>query len=182
MPLLLVGGLVLASGCPERTAACLRSGIPQQVTPHMKDQHYFGRQVGKLKIGPAPVRFSKLNRRRLIEAVASLLEVKQWTEGDEDAERYAGSVIASEIPGAEVAKIYAKAKRRQGDESEKFSFVCDGESIMIVRDGKRNVGSLSELRSSGGDYTLATGTRFAEGVSGTSLPFAGPPPAGPCSP
>ncbi|MCB9794871.1 MAG: glycosyltransferase family 1 protein [Alphaproteobacteria bacterium] len=56
------------------TAAALRSGVPQWVVPHFKDQYYFGHRVRRAGLGPAPVVQGRLSLRAMERGVAELLE------------------------------------------------------------------------------------------------------------
>ncbi|MCB9764552.1 MAG: glycosyltransferase family 1 protein [Alphaproteobacteria bacterium] len=56
------------------TAAALRSGVPQFIVPHFKDQYYFGHRVRRLGLGPAPVVNRGLTLKKLQAAVAEMLE------------------------------------------------------------------------------------------------------------
>jgi vancomycin aglycone glucosyltransferase len=56
------------------TAACLRSGVPQWVVPHFKDQYFFGFRVKRAGLGPAPTPMPKLHRARITAGFRALLE------------------------------------------------------------------------------------------------------------
>jgi len=65
--------VVVYHGGAGTTAAALRAGVPQIVVPHLGDQFFHARRVYELGIGPKPIPRSKLNARRLAEAINAVL-------------------------------------------------------------------------------------------------------------
>lgn len=61
---------IVHHGGAGTTGAALRAGVPQVVIPFTADQHFWGRRVRSLGVGPAPIPFSRLNARRLSDAIA----------------------------------------------------------------------------------------------------------------
>ena len=55
------------------TGASLRAGLPTLVVPFTSDQPFWGRQVRKLGVGPAPIRPRLLTAERLAEAIRRML-------------------------------------------------------------------------------------------------------------
>ena len=56
-------------GGASTTAAGLRAGVPSIVIPFLGDQHFWGRRVHDLGVGPAPIPRSKLTVDRLAQAI-----------------------------------------------------------------------------------------------------------------
>ena len=56
-------------GGASTTAAGLRAGVPSIVIPFLGDQHFWGRRVHDLDVGPAPIPRSKLTVDRLAQAI-----------------------------------------------------------------------------------------------------------------
>jgi UDP:flavonoid glycosyltransferase YjiC (YdhE family) len=64
--------LAIHHGGAGTTAAGLRAGIPQVITPLISDQRFWSWRVYKLGTGPKPIPWKKLNDKRLIDAVNSV--------------------------------------------------------------------------------------------------------------
>ena len=60
---------VVHHGGAGTTAAGLRAGVPSIVIPFLGDQHFWGRRVHDLGVGPAPIPRSKLTVDRLARAI-----------------------------------------------------------------------------------------------------------------
>jgi UDP:flavonoid glycosyltransferase YjiC (YdhE family) len=56
------------------TAAALRAGIPSVVIPFGLDQPFWGRQVRRLGVGPAPIPPKRLTANRLAKAIQTALQ------------------------------------------------------------------------------------------------------------
>ena len=55
------------------TAAGLRSGVPALVVPFLFDQHFWGKRIAELGVGPRPIPFKKLTTESLADAIRALL-------------------------------------------------------------------------------------------------------------
>ncbi len=55
-------------------AASLRAGLPTVVVPFLGDQPYWGRQVQKMRLGPAPILRKNLTRENLAQAIQQALQ------------------------------------------------------------------------------------------------------------
>jgi sterol 3beta-glucosyltransferase len=60
---------VVHHGGAGTTAAGLRAGVPSIVIPFFADQPFWGRRVGELEVGPAPIPRRKLTATRLAQAI-----------------------------------------------------------------------------------------------------------------
>jgi len=67
-----VAAVVHHAGAGTTTTAA-RAGVPQIAVPHFGDQHYWGRRVERLGLGPPPIRRRSLTRERLAEALDAVL-------------------------------------------------------------------------------------------------------------
>lgn len=61
---------IVHHGGAGTTGAALRAGVPQVVVPFTADQHFWGRRVCSLGVGPSPIPLSRLTARRLSDAIA----------------------------------------------------------------------------------------------------------------
>lgn len=83
---------VVCHGGAGTTGAALRAGVPVGVVAHMGDQHYWGRRVHELGVGPAPRHRARLDADRLTALIGGLSDpgVRQR------AERLGGSLRAED--------------------------------------------------------------------------------------
>lgn len=65
---------VVCHGGAGTTGIALRAGVPVGVVSHMGDQHYWGRRVHELGVGPAPVHRARLDSDRLAELIMGLAD------------------------------------------------------------------------------------------------------------
>lgn len=65
---------VVCHGGAGTVGAGLRAGVPVAVISHMGDQHYWGRRVHELAVGPAPLHRSQLTAARLDGLLRGLAE------------------------------------------------------------------------------------------------------------
>jgi vancomycin aglycone glucosyltransferase len=65
---------VVHHGGAGTTTAAARAGIPQVVVPHFADQHYWGRRVELLGIGPPAIPKKRFSAQALEAALHSILE------------------------------------------------------------------------------------------------------------
>jgi vancomycin aglycone glucosyltransferase len=79
---------VVHHGGSGTTATAARAGIPQMVVPHLMDQFYWGQKIKEAKVGPAPIRRSKLTAESFAESLNVLLS---------DAHRSAARALASKL-------------------------------------------------------------------------------------
>ncbi len=63
---------VIHHGGAGTTAMAFRAGVPQFVVPHFGDQHYWGRRVYELGIGPKPVPRRRLTAAKMSMAIGEL--------------------------------------------------------------------------------------------------------------
>ena len=63
---------VVCHGGAGTTGAALRAGVPVGVVSHMGDQHYWGRRVHELGVGPAPLHRARLDVDRLAAMIGGL--------------------------------------------------------------------------------------------------------------
>ncbi len=63
---------VVCHGGAGTTAAALRAGVPVGVVSHLGDQHYWGRRVHELGVGPASFHRRELSAPRLAAMIAGL--------------------------------------------------------------------------------------------------------------
>jgi UDP:flavonoid glycosyltransferase YjiC (YdhE family) len=61
--------MVIHHGGSGTTAFGLRSGIPSCVVSFVFDQHYWGKRIAELGVGPRPIRYKELTSQRLQEAI-----------------------------------------------------------------------------------------------------------------
>ncbi len=64
---------VVNHGGAGTTSIAARAGVPQIVVPHVMDQHYWGRRVYELGIGPKPLSYKQLSDRTLTIALRETL-------------------------------------------------------------------------------------------------------------
>ncbi len=64
---------VVHHGGAGTTATAAISGVPQVVVPHILDQFFWGDRVHRAGLGPEPVWRTRLNRRRLADAMTQCL-------------------------------------------------------------------------------------------------------------
>ena len=64
---------VVHHGGAGTTTTAARAGVPQVVIPHVMDQHYWGRRVRDLGIGPEPLSYKRLSPRTLTSALRETL-------------------------------------------------------------------------------------------------------------
>jgi UDP:flavonoid glycosyltransferase YjiC (YdhE family) len=60
---------VIHHGGAGTTATTAISGVPQIIVPHLLDQYYWGNRIYKSKLGPRPIRRSKLTSQKLAAAI-----------------------------------------------------------------------------------------------------------------
>lgn len=65
---------VIHHGGAGTTATAALSGIPQIIVPHVLDQYYWGDRIWRSGLGPRPVWRSRLNIKRLTEAIEEALQ------------------------------------------------------------------------------------------------------------
>ena len=63
---------VIHHGGAGTTAMAARSGVPQQILPHLLDQYYWGRQVYTRGLGPRPLPKARLNPQRFARMIHQL--------------------------------------------------------------------------------------------------------------
>lgn len=63
--------MVIHHGGSGTTAFGLRSGIPSCVVSFVFDQHYWGKRIAELGVGPKPIRYKELTAERLQEVIRS---------------------------------------------------------------------------------------------------------------
>ncbi len=71
---------VVHHGGSGTTATAARAGVPQIIVPHLMDQYYWGRQIQKLGLGPAPIPRHRLTARKLTQAIKECLEHTSYCE------------------------------------------------------------------------------------------------------
>jgi UDP:flavonoid glycosyltransferase YjiC (YdhE family) len=64
---------VIHHGGAGTTATAAISGVPQIIVPHLLDQYYWGNQIHRSKLGPAPIWRSKLTSEKLSAAIRECL-------------------------------------------------------------------------------------------------------------
>lgn len=92
----LLAGVVHHGGAGT-TAAGLRAGVPSACVPALFDQHYHGRRLAALGVGPAPVPLYRLTPERLaglIAGVAGDAHRQRAAEVGRDARRSDGTAAA----------------------------------------------------------------------------------------
>ncbi len=72
--------MVIHHGGSGTTGWALRAGIPSCVVSFVFDQHYWGRRIADLGVGPAPLRHRDLAVERLTDAIQSSLHDAQMRE------------------------------------------------------------------------------------------------------
>lgn len=92
---------VVHHGGAGTTTIAARSGVPQVVVPHVMDQHYWGRRVYELGIGPKPLSYKQLSDRTLTSALRETLGSSVMTK---NAHSLAGKMEGRD-GAAELAKI-----------------------------------------------------------------------------
>lgn len=80
---------VIHHGGAGTTATTAVSGVPQIIVPHLLDQYYWGNQIYQSKLGPRPIRRSKLTSNRLAAAIRQCLS----DEGIRQKARQASEII-----------------------------------------------------------------------------------------
>lgn len=65
---------VVCHGGAGTTGTALAAGVPVAVVSHMGDQHYWGRRVHELGVGPAPVHRAQLSADRLTQLLIGLAD------------------------------------------------------------------------------------------------------------
>ena len=71
---------VIHHGGAGTTATAAVSGVPQVVIPHILDQYFHGHRIYRARLGPKPVRRSKLTEKKLtaaLEECMSSIEIKE---------------------------------------------------------------------------------------------------------
>ncbi len=63
--------LIVHRGGAGTTAAGLRAGVPSIITPFSFDQSFWGRQVKRLGVGPAPIPLKRLTSEKLADAIST---------------------------------------------------------------------------------------------------------------
>jgi vancomycin aglycone glucosyltransferase len=91
---------IVHHGGAGTTTAAARAGLPQVVIPHVMDQHYWGRRVYELGIGPEPLRYRQLSDRSLTSALREILGSPAMTKKAHSlSRRLEGRDGAAELAG-----------------------------------------------------------------------------------
>jgi vancomycin aglycone glucosyltransferase len=64
---------VLHHGGSGTTHNAARAGVPQAIAPQIIDQYYWGHRIHELGLGPAPVAFTHLSERKVVQVLRGLL-------------------------------------------------------------------------------------------------------------
>ncbi|MEW6187279.1 MAG: glycosyltransferase [Thermodesulfobacteriota bacterium] len=65
--------MVIHHGGAGTTASSAISGVPQIIVPHILDQYYWGERIYRARLGPKPIRRSRLSARNLGQAIQECL-------------------------------------------------------------------------------------------------------------
>jgi sterol 3beta-glucosyltransferase len=69
--------VIVHHGGAGTTAAALRSGVPQIITPFLFDQPFWGKRVLELGVGPKSIPYSKLTPKKLAELISITISDKE---------------------------------------------------------------------------------------------------------
>lgn len=94
---------VVHHGGAGTTAQALRAGVPSLAVPSLGDQHYWGRRLHELGVGPAPLRRKELTVEALSSAIRAMLDEPSYATS---ARAAAGRLRAG--PGADEAAAHLR--------------------------------------------------------------------------
>ena len=93
---------VVHHGGSGTTATAARAGVPQIIVPHILDQYYWGEQIFRCGVGPAPIRRSRLTTGRLAAAINECIADQRYTDR---ASKIAGEIEKQDSLGLAVDYI-----------------------------------------------------------------------------
>ena len=64
---------VIHHGGAGTTATAAISGVPQIIVPHILDQYYWGYHIYQSRLGPKPIKRSRMTSQRLASAIQDCL-------------------------------------------------------------------------------------------------------------
>ena len=76
---------VIHHGGAGTTATTAVSGVPQIIVPHLLDQYYWGNRIYQSKLGPRPIRRSKLTSQKLAAAIRECLTNERIKQNAKEA-------------------------------------------------------------------------------------------------
>lgn len=100
-------GAVVHHGGAGTTAAALRSGVPQIITPFFCDQPFWGERIYELGTGPKPIPYSKLTSEKL----AGLINIAVRNKDIQIKAKLLGGMIDAENGVQEAVNIVEKYLR-----------------------------------------------------------------------
>ncbi len=71
---------VVHHGGSGTTATAARAGVPQIIIPHILDQYYWGERVFRCRMGPSPIRRSRLTAGRLAAAIDECISRQKYSD------------------------------------------------------------------------------------------------------